>query len=405
MPSNRLLRWLRVPVRSTDAGWHLRGPAPARPAVSRRAMRYDALALALVLVGGLSLAAAPARAAPEPPVVQTSPDVWNAELTQRPRAWYAGPDARVIADAVVAHQSIEGGWPKNTDLIAVDPADTDPGAGNTFDNDAFILPMTYLALVADATGDQAYVAAFDRGLSYALTAQYPNGGWPQFYPLRSGYYSHVTFNDDAMVQIMTLLRQVAQGEAPFGFVSPAYRERVRDAVSRGLELILRTQIVRDGRLTVWCAQYDETTLEPAWARRYEPPSLSGSESVGIVRYLMQEPDPSPQVIAAIEGAVAWLEANAMQDVALERFTNAQGQPDRRLVPSPGHRLWARFYDLETRQPVYMDRDSVSRGHLADIEHERRNGYNYVGSWPERLLTEDYPRWRRDRGLSTADHAI
>ena len=42
----------------------------------------------------------------------------------------------------------------------------------------------------------------------------------------------------------------------------------------------------NGRRTVWCAQHDETTLRPAGARTYEHASLSGYESVGIVRFLM-----------------------------------------------------------------------------------------------------------------------
>jgi hypothetical protein len=38
-----------------------------------------------------------------------------------------------------------------------------------------------------------------------------------------------------------------------------------------------------------------------------------------------------------------------------------------------------------------------REHLADIEHERRTNYAYVGSWPRRLMERDYPRWQEKWG--------
>ena len=56
---------------------------------------------------------------------------------------------------------------------------------------------------------EAWNNAFRRGLDYLLKAQYPNGGWPQFYPLRNGYWSHITYNDDAMAGVLELLRDVA----------------------------------------------------------------------------------------------------------------------------------------------------------------------------------------------------
>jgi PelA/Pel-15E family pectate lyase len=165
-------------------------------------------------------------------------------------------------------------------------------------------------------------------------------------------------------------------------------------VSRGIDIILRTQIKQDGRLTAWCAQHDEKTLAPAWARAYEPPSLSGSESVGIVRFLMEVERPSVEIIAAVEGAAAWLRAVAIPGLRLEEFIGDGGRRDRRVVADPGGApLWARFYELGTNRPIFLGRDSVVRSALSEIEHERRSGYAYYGTWPARLLAEEYPRWR------------
>lgn len=329
-----------------------------------------------------------------PALAQTP--VWGGEVLRQAPDWYASAEARALADSVLLHQSPEGGWPKNTPLnVAPEVAPVEAGVKNTFDNEATTLPMAFLARVIHAEGGVTYRAAFERGLNYTLAAQYPNGGWPQFYPLREGYYSHITFNDDAMVRVMTLLQGVASGAGPYDFVSPADRARAAEAVSRGLEVILATQIRQDGVLTVWCAQHDERTLEPAWARRYEPPSLSGSESVGLTRYLMSIENPSPQIIAAVEGAVAWFEANAIQGARIENFTASDGQPDVRLVREPSaSRVWARFYELGTNRPIFMGRESVVRYDFTEIERERRTGYRYFGAFAETLLTQDYPAWRR-----------
>lgn len=327
---------------------------------------------------------------------------WDGAILQREAAWYGTSEARAIADAVVKHQSSEGGWPKNTPLtVPPDEAPVDEGLKNTFDNQATTLPMAFLARVIDAGARPGDREAFDRGLDYILAAQYPNGGWPQFYPLRQGYWSHITFNDDAMVRIMMLLRDIAAGAAPYEFVDTSRRTRAAEAVARGTQLILATQIRQNGALTAWCAQYDEQTLEPAWARRYEPPSLSGSESVGIVRFLMSIPDPSPEVVAAIEGAVRWFEASAINGVRLETVNSDDGRPDARLVPDPAAGpLWARFYELGTNRPVFLSRDSVVHYDISGIERERRTGYRYYGTWPESLIRADYPAWRRRVGLAT-----
>ncbi|MFK4059618.1 pectate lyase [Brevundimonas sp. NPDC046655] len=341
--------------------------------------------LGAVAASALTSVLAPAALAAEAPVP------WNAAVLTQAADWYATPAARRIADNVLTHQSPEGGWPKNTPLNLPARPDADPGLTNTFDNQATTLPLAFLARMTTATGDAAYAAAFQRGLDYVLAAQYPNGGWPQYYPLRGGYHDHITFNDDAMVRVLTMLRDVAEGRETYGFVDPAQRARASAAVSRGVDVILKTQVRQDGRLTVWCAQHDAVTLAPAWARRFEPPSLSGSESVGIVRFLMSLEHPSPEVRAAIEGARAWFERSAIRDTRLESYVNAEGQPDRRLVPVPGaDPLWARFYDLQTNAPIYMGRDSVAHADLGDIERERRMGYTYVGAWPAALLRDRTP---------------
>jgi PelA/Pel-15E family pectate lyase len=325
-------------------------------------------------------------------------------LRQKPE-WYASAEARAVADIVLQYQSPEGAWPKNTDLtIAPTPEIfariVREGDANTIDNGATVPPLHFLALIIEAGGGQNYRAAFARGLDYLFAAQYPNGGWPQFFPLRDhGYYSHITYNDDAMMSVMFFLRDVAAGKAPYDFVDAQSRAKAVVAVAKGVDCILKTQIRQDGRLTAWCAQYDEKTLRPAWARNFEPPSLSGDESVGIVRFLMGEKEPSPEVIAAVEGAVAWFKAVQINGLSYHRGIAADGKRDGSVMPDPdAGPLWARFYELGSNRPIFIGRDQMIHYSFGEIERERRGGYNYYGDWPASLLTKDYPRWRKTHAL-------
>jgi PelA/Pel-15E family pectate lyase len=264
----------------------------------------------------------------------------------------------------------------------------------TIDNGATTTQLQFLARVTSAQPDAVLQAAIERSIDYLLAAQSPSGGWPQFFPLRPGYYSHITYNDNAMVNVLTVLDTVSRAEFPFQSIDADRRVRAAAAIDRGIVCILRTQIVQDGKLTVWCAQHDETTLAPAWARNFEPPSLSGFESAVVVRFLMGVESPSPKIVAAVEGAVTWFRAHAISDLRIQWSTTPEGERDRRAVPDPAAPpLWARFYELGTNRPIYLGRDRIVRYEHNEIERERRVGYAYLGTWPADLLEKDYPRWK------------
>ena len=56
-------------------------------------------------------------------------------------------------------------------------------------------------------------------------------------------------------------------------------------------------------------------------------------------------------------------------------------------------IWARFYDIQTNQPFFCSRDGVPRKTLAEISHERRNGYSWLGDYARDLLAKDLPAWK------------
>jgi PelA/Pel-15E family pectate lyase len=260
--------------------------------------------------------------------------------------------------------------------------------------------LVYLARVYTARNLERHRQAFERGVDYLLKAQYENGGWPQYYPLRKGYYSHITFNDNAIINVMRLLRDIAQKKSNYRFVDETRRALAEKAVERGVELILRTQILVENRRTVWDAQYDEVTLKPAAARRFEPAALVSRESAAIVRFLMDIKQPSQQVIDAIECAVSWFRKTKLSGIRwAERADPSKPQATERFVvkdPSAGP-LWARFYEIGTNRPIFVGRDSVIKYDVMEIEAERRNGYGWYSEEPAELLNEDYPEWRKRLG--------
>ena len=351
------------------------------------------------------------RETPPPPF--PSKVEWRA-INRQPAAWYATDDARAIAAAVRQYQTDSGGWTKNQDMTAPPDAaflantDMDHRAA-TIDNGATTTQIHFLAAVASHSGPdtEANRTATLRGIEYLLKAQYDNGGWPQYFPLQPGYYTHITFNDDAMVHVLDVLCDVAEGKAPYTWTEPALRARAAAAVEKGIACILRCQIVVAGKKTAWCAQHDEITFEPVPARAYEHISLSGSESVGIVRFLMGVKNPSPEIVDAVEAAVAWFEAAKLTGIRLDTPPApdlAHGH-DRVVVADPSAPpLWARFYEIGTNRPIFGGRDTVVRYSLAEVERERRGGYRWYLDEPAQLLSRDYPRWKQKLAKQAAKTA-
>src|SRR5262249_31355899 len=201
------------------------------------------------------------------------------QYLQQPDAWFSSAEALRIAANVLSYQAEAGGWPKNVDTTAAPYTGQRKDLKPTFDNGATTDELRFLARVFDATKDDVYRRAFLKGLDYILQAQYPTGGWPQFHPPGTGYHRHITFNDDAMMRLMHLLREVATTDR-YGFLDAERRTDARRAFDRGVECILRCQIVVEGKPAAWCAQHDEKDYRPRPGRTYELVSLSGSESIG-----------------------------------------------------------------------------------------------------------------------------
>lgn len=321
---------------------------------------------------------------------------------------YQPEEVRNIADNMLLFQKNNGGWPKNYDFFAkLSPAQhllvklAKNQINTTFDNGSTYTQIAALATAYHTTRNVKYKTACLKGLEFILQSQYKNGGWPQYYPLEKNYSRHITYNDGAMVGIMQLLKAILNGEKQYAFIETALRKRLQDAYNKGLDCIVKTQIIDDGKLTAWCQQHDEVTLQPAWARKFEPPCICNKESAELVLFLMSIKHPDKKIIAAIQGAVGWFEESKIYNTRVKTVAAPRTQTSFKLsvsdrvvvTDSTAPPVWTRFYELKTHRPMFCNRDSKVVYSLAEVARERRDGYGWYNYVPQQVL-DNYSEWKK-----------
>lgn len=314
-----------------------------------------------------------------------------------------------IGDNILLFQKSNGGWPKNYDVFAVlTDAQKDSVARSrdkikesTFDNGSTYTQIAALAIVYHATHTEKYKAAAIKGLDYLLSAQYKNGGWPQFYPLSSGYSREITFNDGAYEGIMNLLKNIIDQEPQYDFITDSYRNRIKVAYDKGIDCIVKTQINDNGKPTAWCQQYDEVTLQPAWARKFEPPSICNKESADLVIFLMGIDHPDKKIVEAVQNAVAWFNDSKITNTRVNTVPAPRMETPFRISTTDrvvvadltAPPIWTRYYELKTHKPLFCNRDSKVVYSLAEVLRERRDGYAWYTYSPQQVL-DKYPAWQK-----------
>jgi PelA/Pel-15E family pectate lyase len=255
--------------------------------------------------------------------------------------------AEKIADVLVYGQRPEGGWHY---FIDFDP----PGIpeyyekvasrcwgweefyhysdNSTFDDDVHTGATRFLISLYLATLDPRYRVPLDKALQFVLASQFPNGAWPQRYPLRDDYTSCYTFNDGVIIGNIHLLLEAHEklGDA-----------RLRDAARRGMKFVVESQLAPPQ--AGWALQYDKE-MRPAKARNYEPAAVCAGQTLVCIRELesFYKITGDRDFLRGIPDAVRWLERSILNG-------------GRGAVYDGKTYTHATFYEPGTNRPIYPHR--------------------------------------------------
>ncbi len=324
---------------------------------------------------------------------------WYLDHPDRKYTRFQPTQVKNIANNLVAYQNADGGWPKNIDWLgqlnpdSVKATLSEHYRTSTLDNRNCYTQVDYLAKVYTNTGDEKYKQSALKGLNYILSLQYPNGGW-------CGWdVDAITFNDNVMSGVLNLLLDIIQKEPQYVWVDNSTYTKVKKSFDRGLDLTLRCQIVVNGVKTAWAQQHDHKTLAPVGARTFELVSITANESCSVIQLLMRIDNPSPQIVEAVRSGIAWLKKSAIQGIRVEKITISKDQIINKEYPydnvvvkdKQAKPIWARYYEVDTNRPFFCTRKGQKVYSLAEVNPERRTGYAWYGSWPDKVLKE-YPGW-------------
>lgn len=356
--------------------------------------------------------------------------------------------AAVVTDS---YQNDDGGWGKTNkeyDLLNDDFSRLVNHAYSTFDNGTTHGHIKFLARILRAAkenpeafpqaeyGDslKAIEDGFWKAINFMIISQDDQGGWPQYYPYGVGYFKLVTYNDNAMTSIMELIYALCHDEGlmdsslcdDFAWV----REEMNDGQpneyvdkydiqpeeldamwEKALNYTLDLQVSIDGEKTGWAQQYDPETGEPARGRSFELPSVCTSESQSVVDVLMNIPEPSEEITAAIESYTKWtgeIGVTGYESVDVKDRTRELGKDRRYVYTGTDAVTYGRFYGLDKTgeyydslrdkklngfYPIYSGRDSVAKLDHNVGGHERRSGYSFIQKDIRSKAVSSYEKWQ------------
>jgi PelA/Pel-15E family pectate lyase len=193
------------------------------------------------------------------------------------------------------------------------------------------------------------------------------------------------------VHILELYRDIATHQPEFAFLPATEAKNASERMQRGIQCVLATQLKdAKGQRTVWGQQHDPLTLQPCAARNFEPVSECSLESAGLVQFLMTIPNPSREIVAAVNGAMQWFPQRALHGVVWNRdATTGTGLEAKADAPD----LWARFYEIGTGKPIFGERDRMIHYAVTELSLERRKGYGWYNSRAT-ALPPLYEAWKK-----------
>lgn len=288
--------------------------------------------------------------------------------------------ARAAADALVWGQLESGGWDYKVDFdpkgsqrwyYRHDKGKVDPGRRrntSTLDDNNSQSALRFIMAVHKATQEEKYLSAVNYGLDFMLKSQFENGAWPQRYPLSSSGYSRwYTFNDNTINDCISVMLD-------------AYHiygdEKYMESVERCGDFFIASQLAEPQ--AGWAQQYDHE-LKPASARWFEPAGVNGAATPRNIRTLINLylEIGDEKYLKPIPAAIDWLERSKMEDGG-----------------------WARFYELGTNKPLYVNLDKEVVYEFVNI----RPGYSWKANYASSAirLYEKVKSMGREKYLAERD---
>jgi len=302
--------------------------------------------------------------------------------------------ARAAAHSLVECQLASGGWSSDFNF---DPekakkhylrSDLDRGEreigkrrnDSTLDDNKTQSALLFLLEISHdpACADDAGIKSCTKfALEALLAAQAPNGGWPQqfsgpadatapvvkaSYPAEwsrtwpnikyTGFY---TLNDGNLQQVAKVLERAYELD---------HDERCLAAFKKLGDFFILAQMPEPQ--PVWAQQYDRE-MHPVWARKFEPASVTGYESIGAMETLhtLWVLTGDEKYLAPIPSALAWFE--------------------RSKLPDGKH---ARFYELQSNKPLYFIAEKYE---LTYDDSNIPTHYSFTEDQQDNL--DDFNKWR------------
>jgi len=301
-------------------------------------------------------------------------------------------DASTLAEKVLAAQTGFGGWPAKGDKSFAPKA--------SMENGATVNELRLMARMFRQTQDARYLRAVENGVDFLLVAQHASGGWPQVYPPTSTVQRYIDFGGGSMLNVVDFLREAVTTDT-LDFLDAGRRQAMATSLQRGLECILKCQVLPGKQPTAWGTYHEETELTPRRVQAGEVASRHVEDSVKVLRLLMSLDRPSPRLVHSIEAATEWLESVRITGQRIVENPELDETSDRNFqaIPDPAAEpVWARTYDIASNRPVFYDYESKGRLGLENIGWAS-HGSIWLGPWAQSLLETDYPAWKRKLAMT------